>query len=470
MGEVRACVPTHGIMRKEKAFLMNNLYTFAYMRKDLNGSRHFSIGIKFTILLFTIVILVLVLFSYRSDKHGNLFWQVEKLIPHHPDSALVLLDKVRDINGLSLREKARYCLLWTESRDEAGLRHTSDSIISIATDYYRTTRGCYWPPKAWFYRGKVYEDMDQPSLALECYLRALEYEGENWDYEFWGRLYNQMGMLYAEQELYGKAMSFLRKASAQYQLLNDAAGQDRILTEVKKYEMLRDSIGSLSARESIYQITSRYDVRPIREDLSKKELMLLQRGQERYLYAFIIGIILFICFLLYRRWRNTQENALRREEALRRSIASQQQRMREEKEENERQITLLEKRITKIKEEKDQELMLVSLQLEKQRRKSEVYEKFHDRDAGKIISEDWELLEVLLNKAYDDFTLRLKKLYPVISDTELKACMLTKIGVPANQITRVLKYNSSVLRPRLFRKIFKKEGSTEAFVEFISNF
>lgn len=51
-------------------------------------------------------------------------------------------------------EKARYCLLWTESRDEAGLRHTSDSIISIATDYYRTTRGCYWPPKAWFYRGK----------------------------------------------------------------------------------------------------------------------------------------------------------------------------------------------------------------------------------------------------------------------------------------------------------------------------
>ena len=180
-------------------------------------------------------------------------------------------------------------------------------------------------------------------------------------------LYNKMGMRYAEQELYGNAMSFLRKASAQYQLLIDAAGQDRILTEVKKYEMLRDSIGSLSARESIYQITSRYDVRPIREDLSKKELMLLQRGQERYLYAFIIGIILFICFLLYRRWRNTQENALRREEALRRSIASQQQRMREEKEENERQITLLEKRITKIKEEKDQELMLVSLQLEKQR-------------------------------------------------------------------------------------------------------
>ena len=83
--------------------------------------------------------------------------------------------------------------------------------------------------------------MDQPSLALECYLRALEYEGENWDYEFWGRLYNQMGMLYAEQELYGKAMSFLRKASAQYQLLNDAAGQDRIKTD--RGQEIRDVTG-----------------------------------------------------------------------------------------------------------------------------------------------------------------------------------------------------------------------------------
>lgn len=231
----------------------------------------------------------------------------------------------------------------------------------------------------------------------------------------------------------------MRKASAQYQLLNDAAGQDRILTEVKKYEMLRDSIGSLSARESIYQITSRYDVRPIREDLSKKELMLLQRGQERYLYAFIIGIILFICFLLYRRWRNTQENALRREEALRRSIASQQQRMREEKEENERQITLWKKNYEN-KGRKGSRVDVGFLTIGKQRleicnesilnkeskhllsvailRKSEVYEKFHDRDAGKIISEDWELLEVLLNKAYDDFTLRLKSyilLFPIRS-------------------------------------------------------
>lgn len=71
----------------------------------------------------------------------------------------------------------------------------------------------------------------------------------------------------------------LRKASAQYQLLNDTAGQGRILEEVKKYEALRDSIGSLSARESIYQITSRYDVRPVREDLYRKELMLSQRDR-----------------------------------------------------------------------------------------------------------------------------------------------------------------------------------------------
>lgn len=56
---------------------MNNLYTFAYMRKDLNGPRHFSIGDQVYDLIIYDRDLGSCAFSYRSDKHGNLFWQVE---------------------------------------------------------------------------------------------------------------------------------------------------------------------------------------------------------------------------------------------------------------------------------------------------------------------------------------------------------------------------------------------------------
>ena len=51
MGEVRACVPTHGIMRKEKAFLMNNLYTFcllytSWVPKKLEDAKALHAGTK----------------------------------------------------------------------------------------------------------------------------------------------------------------------------------------------------------------------------------------------------------------------------------------------------------------------------------------------------------------------------------------------------------------------------------------
>lgn len=452
----------------------------------------FPLHIIFTICLYAIGCSVLVFFFYRDDRYGELFGQVERLIPLNPDSAYVLLGEIKDLDDLSLREKARYCLLLTKAQDEAGVRHTSDAWIAIATDYYSTTRGRYYPPEAWFYRGKVYEDMGQPSQALECYLKALEYETGNWDYDFWARLYNQLGLLYAGQELYGKATSYLRKANGKYRILNDTIRQERMLAAIGEYEALRDSIESISAKESIYEITSRHDAKPLREDLSIKVRILEEHGRERYIYTLFIGLVLLTCLLIYRRWVHVKENARVREEVLRHSLARQRQRAKEQEEANERQIALLEERIARLKTEKDQELMIVSLQLEKQRleicnesiqneeskhllrvailRKSEVYEKFHDRYSGKIISGDWALLEELINNAYNDFTHRLKKLYPAISDTELKACMLTKIGVPANQITRVLKYNSSVLRPRLFRKIFNKDGSTEAFVDFIMGF
>lgn len=135
-------------------------------------SRPFSVSVLLTILLYTVLVLALVFFSDRSDKHGALFDRSERLIRQHPDSAFELLRNVKHVDGFSLREKARYCLLLTKARDEAGIRHTGDSIITVATDFYSGTSGQYRTPEAWFYRGKVYEDMDLPSRALECYLKA----------------------------------------------------------------------------------------------------------------------------------------------------------------------------------------------------------------------------------------------------------------------------------------------------------
>lgn len=53
---------------------------------------------------------------------------------------------------------------------------------------------------------------------------------------------------------------------------------------------------------------------------------------------------------------------------------------------------------------------------------------------------------------------------------EIKACQLTKIGLGANQITNTLNYNSSVLRKRIYKKLFQREGTVEDLKRFIEKF
>ena len=100
---------------------------------------------------------------------------------------------------------------------------------------------------------------------------------------------------------------------------------------------------------------------------------------------------------------------------------------------------------------------------------SDVYKRFHDKPTQRPRSEDWEALERLLDETYNQFTSRLKELAP-LSDVEIKACQLTKIGLGANQITNTLNYNSSVLRKRIYKKLFKREGSVEDLKRFIEKF
>ena len=57
-----------------------------------------------------------------------------------------------------------------------------------------------------------------------------------------------------------------------------------------------------------------------------------------------------------------------------------------------------------------------------------------------------------------------------LSDVEIKACLLTKISLGANQITNTLNYNSSVLRKRIYKKLFQREGTVEDLKRFIEKF
>ena len=103
--------------------------------------------------------------------------------------------------------------------------------------------------------------------------------------------------------------------------------------------------------------------------------------------------------------------------------------------------------------------------------KSIIYTSFSDAKFQPS-KEDYIQLEEVLNRAYDNFTERLKLHCPELGKEEIIICCLLKIGVPIKTIGCYLQRSPSALsmtRKRLYAKFFKKEGKPSDFDTFIRN-
>lgn len=87
---------------------------------------------------------------------------------------------------------------------------------------------------------------------------------------------------------------------------------------------------------------------------------------------------------------------------------------------------------------------------------SDIYKKIHTEDCVKLTDNEWRALEKLLDQTFNNFTARLKKSYPKISYKEIQVCYLTKIKLSSTKMTKILRYNSSPLRSRLYKKSLRK--------------
>ncbi len=153
-------------------------------------------------------------------------------MPQHPDSALMLLEQIENKENLSRKDKAHYYLLLTEAEDKTYVTHTTDSLISIAADYYEKTDDLGRKAKAWYYKGRINQDLGHPLKAQEYYLKALRDEEKIEDHALLGRIHNHIGMLYAYQKVYEKALPFQKKAVENFHLLSDSTGQVFVLRDL----------------------------------------------------------------------------------------------------------------------------------------------------------------------------------------------------------------------------------------------
>lgn len=158
-----------------------------------------------------------------ADALNTTFSKVEKLMEVCPDSAMSLLRTIPEPEKLWGEAQAKYALLMTQAMDKNYMKFSSDSLISLALNYYTRTQN---PPvvyaKALFYHGRVMLELDREEDALKSFLAAKEIFDKNHEYKMLALIAEETGMINRKQELYDDALKSFREALTLYTQLEDS--------------------------------------------------------------------------------------------------------------------------------------------------------------------------------------------------------------------------------------------------------
>lgn len=137
---------------------------------------------------------------------------VDSIIWDHPDSALALLEKMPKPAPSDKLNHATWCLLYTQAWDKNYKKHTSDSLINIAIEYFAPREDARRKAQVWFYKASVFKDLSKLEEATAYYVQAKDLIGSFDDPLFACLICQTLGRVYREQKLYDKAFELFRKA------------------------------------------------------------------------------------------------------------------------------------------------------------------------------------------------------------------------------------------------------------------
>ncbi len=234
---------------------------------------------------------ILILLSLLSctDRHTRfLLDDVAAYIAVRPDSALTVLNSIDSDDLAGRRTKAQYALLYSMALDKNVIDVTSDSLISVATEWYSRHGSPDDRLKAFYYHGRVCQNAGDNERAMEHFVRAEAYAEEAEDNYAKGLLYNAMGGIYLDvldirmaneaflsaKQCYKKADNTDKYADALLNIIGyhiECHSFDEAVAELDEVKMLWDDVSSRSRggyyRRLIYLNRSMADSTELCENL-----------------------------------------------------------------------------------------------------------------------------------------------------------------------------------------------------------
>ena len=264
------------------------------------------------------------------------------------------------------------------------------------------------------------------------------------------------------------------------------------LYHIYKCQQCNDSITERTNSENIKRMQSLYNYQ-LREKENQQLKAITHQQREWLLIAVLLTFVLISFFIIYYiqgRYKHMQTLHRLRELEI---IKEQQYRYSISRlEENKNKIAELEKQLEILNSREginNEQLQTQKEQIEIENRKielefnkkekaikslkeSDIYRKFHQADSvSDLTKEDWEILQQAINNTYENFTNHLYALFP-ISNTELKICLLLKIGMPVSKIAILIGRTKSTVtsaRKKLYEKMFNKKGTPDMFDKIIDD-
>ena len=226
-------------------------------------------------------------------------------------------------------------------------------------------------------------------------------------------------------------------------------------------------------------------------DIERKNTILAEtKTNLTILLSIIIFTVIVVSLILIKHYSNVRKRIREQQERANNYLSQLQETGMQKMKRNEERIAQLEtelsvsnEKLTEIRKslmrneaemlakqnehilfkEKHRELLIADLA------DTDVYKLYHTPNAVPS-SADYHRLVEALNKAYNNFTKRLKEFYPDINDNEVWICCMVKAGLSSKEICNISPYSYSSLgmaKSRLYFKMFQKKGGAKDLDHFI---
>ena len=166
---------------------------------------------------------------------------LETRIEANADSVCSVLTAM---DSLRLRGEARalHALLYSQALDKCYIDIARDSIIGVATRYYRKGDDPLRALQALYYHGRVMENAKEYHQAIALYTEAERYADEVEDPYIKGLLYGHLGALYSQDINYKNALDYNKKAYEYYEKAGLMRLQHTKMRDIGKIYLLMERV------------------------------------------------------------------------------------------------------------------------------------------------------------------------------------------------------------------------------------